>query len=276
MDKHLDTILKSPDAVTGLALQYAPRLASAILVLVAGFFVMRWVAAFASRGLDRFSLEPPVRSLLLRAVRLLVLLLFLLMALQNLGIDLLPLIAGLGIAGAGIALALQGVLGNVAAGLTIIFTKPFRVGEYVSIVGEEGVVQEITLFSTTLLHADLSRVVVPNRKIAGEILHNYGEVRQLDLSVGVAYGTDLDAAVNTVREVLAANPRVLKDPAPLVQASTLGEYSVRIAIKPWVAVKDFVAAPGELNPAILRELHWRGVEIPLPILKTIVASPGSA
>ena len=109
----------------------------------------------------------------------LVLLLFLLMALQNLGIDLLPLIAGLGIAGAGIALALQGVLGNVAAGLTIIFTRPFRVGEYISIAGEEGLVQSISLFSTTLLHTDLSRVVVPNRKIAGEILHNYGELRQL-------------------------------------------------------------------------------------------------
>lgn len=276
LDKHLDTILNTPNAVSGMALQYAPRVASALLVLVVGFFVMRWVAAFASRGLDRFALEPPVRSLLLRALRLLVLLLFLLMALQNLGIDLLPLIAGLGIAGAGVALALQGVLGNAAAGLTIIFTKPFRVGEYVSIVGEEGVVREITLFSTTLLHADLSRVVVPNRKIAGEILHNYGEIRQLDLAVGVAYGTDLETAVKAVREVLAANPRVLSDPAPLVQAAELGEYSVRIAIRPWVAVKDFGAAPGELNPAILRALDSRGVEIPVPILKTIVASPGSA
>jgi small conductance mechanosensitive channel len=235
---------------------------------------MRWAAGLAGHGLDKFKLEPPVRLLLLRAVRVLVFLLFLLMALQNLGIDLLPLIAGLGIAGAGIALALQGVLGNLAAGLTIIFTKPFRVGEYISIAGEDGLVEDISLFSTTLRHADLSSVVIPNRKIAGEILHNYGELRQLDLGVNVAYATDLNAAVAAIRGVLAANPRVLKDPAPLVQASVLGDFAITLAIKPWVAVKDFGAAPGELNPAILKALHETGVEIPVPIVRTIIAQAG--
>ena len=128
------------------------------------------------------------------------------MALQNLGVELLPLIAGLGIAGAGIALALQGILGNLAAGLTIIFTRPFRVGEYVSIVAVEGCVESIGLFNTTLSHPDRSRVVVPNRKIAGEILHNHGNVRQLHINVRVAYDTDLLQAITAVRDVLEANP----------------------------------------------------------------------
>ncbi len=114
------------------------------------------------------------------------------MALQNLGVELLPLIAGLGVAGAGIALATQGVLGNVVAGLSIIFSKPFRVGEYIAIAGVEGTVETISLFSTTLAHVDRSRVIVPNRKIVGEILHNYGRIRQLDVSVGVAYDTDIN------------------------------------------------------------------------------------
>jgi small conductance mechanosensitive channel len=117
-------------------------------------------------------------------------------------------------------------------------------------------------------------VVIPNPKIAGEILHNYGELRQLDLRVGVAYGTNLEAAVAAVREVLAANARVLKDPAPVVQATVLGDFAITIAIRPWVAVKDFVATPGELNPAILDALRLRGVEIPAPILKTIVTQAG--
>ena len=90
--------------------------------------------------------------------------LFLIMALQNLGVELLPLIAGLGVVGAGLALGMQGVLGNIAAGLSIIFTKPFRVGEYISIASEEGRVETITLFSTTLSHADLSRVVIPTAR----------------------------------------------------------------------------------------------------------------
>ncbi|HET7201748.1 MAG TPA: mechanosensitive ion channel family protein [Steroidobacteraceae bacterium] len=268
-DTPLETLVNSSDALTRLAAEYGPNLLSATLVLVAGFFVTRGVGRVTARWLDRFRLEPPVRSLLLRAVRLLVFLLFVLIALQNLGIDLLPLIAGLGIAGAGIALALQGVLGNAAAGLTIIFTKPFRVGEYISIAGEEGVVHDISLFSTVLRHADLSIVVIPNRKIVGEILHNYGEIRQLQLNVGVAYGTNLETAVAAVREVLEANPRVLKDPAPLVQAAALGDFSINIAIKPWVAVKDFGRAPGEINPDVLRVFAERGIEIPLPTVRQI-------
>ena len=97
------------------------------------------------------------------------------------------MLAGLGVAGAGIALATQGVLSNVVAGLTIIFTKPYRVGEYIAIVGVEGRVETINIFSTQLTHADRSRIVVPNRKIVGEILHNYGRIRQCELHVGVSY-----------------------------------------------------------------------------------------
>lgn len=270
MNDAIPNLLETPDALTSLAVQYGPRVLSAVVVLVAGYFVMRWIAGFADRGLRRFPLEPPARELILRAIKLLVLLLFALMALQNLGIDLLPLIAGLGIAGAGIALALQGVLGNVAAGLTIIFTRPFRVGEYISIAGEEGLVQTISLFSTTLLHSDLSKVVIPNRKIAGEILHNYGELRQLNLSVGVAYATDLDAAVATVHEILAANTRVLQEPAPVVQVTTLGDYAISIAIKPWVSVRDFGAAAGEINPEIVRAFRERGIEIPFPTVHNVL------
>ena len=268
-DGPLETLANSPDVLTRLAAEYGPNLLSATLVLVVGFFVTRGVGRFADRWLERFRLEPPVRSLLLRAVRLLVFLLFLLIALQNLGIDLLPLIAGLGIAGAGVALALQGVLGNAAAGLTIIFTKPFRVGEYISIAGEEGVVHDVTLFSTVLRHADLSIVVIPNRKIVGEILHDYGEIRQLQLNVGVAYGTDLEAAIATIREVLEANPRVLKEPAPLVQTTALGEFSINLAIKPWVAVKDYGRTPGEINPAVLQAFAERGIEIAVPVVRQI-------
>jgi len=270
----LDALLDTPDAATQLAVQYGPRIASAVLILVIGLFATRWAARLAGRGLGKFRLEPPVHQLLLRIVRVLVLLLFLMMALQNLGIDLLPLLAGLGIAGAGIALALQGVLGNLAAGLTIIFTKPFRVGEYISIAGEEGQVQDISIFNTVLRHADLSSVVIPNRKIVGEILHNYGELRQLDLRVRIAYGSNVEAAVAAIRDVLAANARVLQDPAPLVQATELGEYAVTISIKPWVTVQDFGAAPGEINPAILDALRMKAVEIPVPIVRTIVTQAG--
>jgi small conductance mechanosensitive channel len=125
-------------------------------------------------------------------------------------------------------LAVQGVLGNLVAGLTIIFTKPFRVGEYIEVAGVSGQVKHIELFSTMLLHSDMSHVMVPNRKLVGEILHNYGHIRQLDLSVGVAYGTNMDSALKIIGDILTATPRVLKDPTPVVGIAALGESSIQI------------------------------------------------
>ncbi|HEU0258870.1 MAG TPA: mechanosensitive ion channel family protein, partial [Burkholderiales bacterium] len=181
-----------------------------------------------------------------------------------LGVELLPLIAGLGIAGAGIALAMQGVLGNAVAGLTIIFTHPFRVGDYISIVKEEGEVLEIKLFNTTLGHPDLSRVVIPNRKIVGEILHNYGRIRQLSIEVGVAYDTDVAVGLKAAEDALRANPRVLKDPAPLVRVAKFADSKVVILVAPWVSVPDYGPAGAELYPAILEEFRRRGIVIPFP------------
>jgi small conductance mechanosensitive channel len=181
MDKQLQTLEHAQQTAIDLAIQFGPRLVVALLILAAGYYVGRWVGRLADSMLVKLGLDETLRLLL---VRMLVLGLFLIMALQNLGVELLPLIAGLGVAGAGIALAMQGVLGNLAAGLTIIFTRPFKVGEYISIVDVEGTVEEIMLFNTVLSHPDRSRIVIPNRKIAGEILHNFGTLRQIDVVVG--------------------------------------------------------------------------------------------
>jgi len=196
--------------------------------------------------------------------RVLVVALFAIMALQNLGVELLPLIAGLGVAGAGVALATQGVLSNMVAGLTIIFTKPYRVGEYIAIVGVEGQVDAITLFNTALTHPDRSRIIVPNRKVVGEILHNYGKIRQSEIRVGIAYESNLPLALAAIRDLVRANPRVLSEPTPVIQVVALADSAVQIAIKPWVAVADYGAVAGELNVSLVEELRQRGIGIPYP------------
>lgn len=264
MNEHVEALNQVKSTVIDLAIKFGPKVFVAIVIIIAGYIVGRQVGRIMSRGLRKFDMEPPVRDLLVRMVRVLVLGLFLIMALQNLGVELLPLIAGLGVAGAGIALAMQGVLGNVVAGLTIIFTKPFKVGEYISIVGVEGKVENISMFSSTLAHADMSRVVIPNRKIVGEILHNYGSIRQLDLSVGVAYDTDLNKAMAAINEVLQNNPRVLKDVAPAIGISVLADSSINISVKPWTSVADFGSAGGEINMAIVETFRGRNIVMPFP------------
>jgi small conductance mechanosensitive channel len=276
MNNQLDPLARAKDTLLDLAVRFGPKLLVAILILIAGFFVAGWVGRGVDRGLQRLELEPPVRQLLTRVMRILVVTLFAILALQNLGVELLPLIAGLGVAGAGIALATQGVLSNMVAGLTIIFTKPYRVGEYIAIVGVEGQVQAITLFSTTLAHSDQSRIVVPNRKVVGEILHNYGTIRQPEIRVGVAYESDLSSALGIIRELVRANPRVLAEPAPEIQVDCLAESAVQISIKPWVAAADFGAATGELNPTLVEELRRRGVGIPYPQREVRLIGQGAA
>jgi small conductance mechanosensitive channel len=264
MNEQVATISHAKDTMLEMAIRFGPRLLTAILILVAGFIAGKWVSGWFAGVLERRELEPTLRALFTRFVWALCVLLFAIMALQNLGVELLPLVAGLGVAGAGVALATQGVLSNVVAGLSIIFARPFRVGEYIAIAAVEGVVESITLFSTTLVHADRSRVVIPNRKVVGEILHNYGRVRQLDFTVGVAYDTDLSAALAIIREVLAANPRVLQDPAPVVAPLQLGESAVALAVRPWVLVEDQGAAGGEVCAAVLEAFRARGVVMPMP------------
>lgn len=264
MNEHLDTIAEVQRQAIDVGMKFGPKVLVALTIVVAGYYAGRWVSNLMERSLRRLELEPPVKLLLTRLVRALVLGLFAIVALQNLGVELLPLIAGLGVLGAGIALATQGVLSNVVAGLTIIFGKPFRVGEYVSLAGEEGEVQTIKLFSTTLGHADRSQVVIPNRMIVGEILHNYGSIRQLDVVVGVAYQTDLNQALAAIREILRDSARVLKEPAPVVQVMLLADSSINIAVKPWVAVSDWIESRGEINQAIVEKFRDRSIVIPFP------------
>ena len=276
MDAHIETLSQIRRSAVDLAMTFGPRVLVATLILVAGYFVGRWVGRWAMRGLTRLQLEPPVRQLIVRLTRLIVVALFALLALQNLGVELLPLLAGMGVVGAGLALATQGVLSNLVAGLTIIFTKPYRVGEYVSLLQEEGEVEANSLFSTTLGHPDRSRVVIPNRKIVGEIMHNYGRILQLDVVVGVSYHTDLDQALTLVGEVLRRMPRVLNDPAPVVQIASLEESAIEIAIKPWVNVSDVVAADGAIRKGVVEAFRQQNIVIPAPQRDIRLVTPGPA
>ena len=249
---------------TDLILRYGLQALSAIVILIVGIFFSKWVGNIAYQRLTRIEMEPPVRMLLARIVKILILALTVMIVLDQVGVPIAPLIAGVGVAGLGVGFALQGVLSNVMAGLSIIFTKPYRVGEHISLLGVHGNVVTIDIFSTTLLHPDRSRVVIPNRKIVGEILHNFGTIRQLGLSVGVSYATDLNQALAIVKDLLEKNLRVLNEPPASVLVSQLGDSAITISVQPWVRVSDYVATQGELNQTIIERFRAAGIEIPFP------------
>jgi small conductance mechanosensitive channel len=245
-------------------IEHGPALLGAVVVLVIGWMAGGWVRKLVDGKLEKKNLEPPVRTLIGRVVQVLILGFTTVIALDTLGFKMTSLIAGISVAGVGVGLAMQGMLGNFFAGLLIIFTKPFRVGEYIEIVGVQGQVQNIELFSTILAHSDRSKVIIPNRKIIGEILHNYGTIRQLDLSVGVSYGANIPETLGIVRDILRENKRVLKEMTPGVGVTMLADSSINIAIKPWVTIQDYGAAGPEIYQELIERFRSKNIEIPCP------------
>ncbi len=275
------TLMSWKDTIIDFLIRYGFQIVGAIIILGVGALLARWAGRLTNQWLVKQKLELPIRTLVVRVVKLLVFAMAVVLALDKFGVQITPLIAGIGVAGAGVALAMQGVLGNLCAGLTIIFTKPFRVGEWVELLGVNGQVVNVELFYTVLMHPDGSRVIIPNRKIIGEVLHNYGATRQLNLSVEVSYDSDMNLVMATVREVLAASPRVLKEPSPIVGIATLADDGIKVAVMPWVPVADYVIAGGEIYKALLAKFDERNIEIPFPqqevrLLSAPAQKPGGA
>lgn len=264
------------DQIIEFLVKYGFQILGGIIIFICGVFVAGALGRLVKKSLTRFKLDQPVELLLVRVTKLIVIILTGILTVAKMGVDIAPLVAGVGVIGVGVGLATQGVLANLVAGLMIIFSKPFRVGEFIELVGESGVVDTIDLFSTKLRHFDQSIVVIPNRKIAGEILHNYGVIRQLDLSIGVSYDSDLRTVERIVKGILAQNPKILKEPAAGYGVTELDDSCINIAIKPWVAVKDYPSVPGELYQAIVESFRENRIEMPFPQRQIRILNAGGA
>ena len=255
--------MSTTDLIADLAIRYGFQVLGALVVLILGALIARWTGRLLDQRLQRQAMEPPLRLLIVRVAKITVMLFALLVALDKFGFQIAPLVAGIGVAGVGVGLALQGVLSNIMAGLTIIFTKPFRVGEYIELLNVRGDVAAIDLSTTTLVHPDRSRVVVPNRKIVGEILHNFGHTRQLQLAVTVPHTADLGRVLGAARDVLAAEPRVLKDPAPVLGVTQVTESGIKVGVQPWVLVADYADTEATLYRALLERFRATGITLPV-------------
>ena len=261
------------DKVVLYFIEHGMQILTAIVLMGAGLFVARWVGSIVQRWLKSKQYDEPVSNLIVKVVKLLIIVLIGVMSLGQMGVQITPLIAGIGVAGVGVSLAMQGLLGNLVAGLTIIFSKPFTTGEYIELLGVYGQVTDISLFSTTLLHTDNSRVIVPNRKIVGEILHNYGNIRQLNLTAAISYTTDISQALALVNAILQQNPMVLAEPAPVVGIAALNEASIALAIQPWVKVDDFVPAQAAIYQAVIEQFRVQQIEVPVPRRNIQILNP---
>lgn len=245
---------------------FANLLTVAVILLVGWFAINRLsklVRLLCERRAQKDSLVP---RLVASTVNKTLWALLLMVVVQRLGINLAPVIAGLGVTGFIVGFACQESLSNLAAGVMIAINRPFKVGDYCEMGGIAGAVSELNMMATTLTTPDNKVIIVPNKTVWGSAITNYSakETRRVDLTVGIAYGSDIPKAIQIIRDTLLADPRVLKDPAPLVAATSFGDSAVNLTIRPWVKSADYWDVYFAQMNAVKAALDSNGIEIPFP------------
>jgi small conductance mechanosensitive channel len=216
--------------------------------------------------MQRTGMDPMLTGFFASILRVLATLFVVIAALDQLGVHTTSLIAVLGAAGLTIGLAMQNSLGNLASGVMIILFKPLKVGDFIEAAGTSGVVEQIRIFQTVLRTPDNREITVPNGRISDGIIVNVTarDTRRVDLVFGIGYGDDLGRARELIMEILEADERILKDPAPAVVLAELTDSSVNIAVRPWVNSGDFWPVRADLPEKVRAAFDRNGINIPYP------------
>ncbi|HQL51354.1 MAG TPA: mechanosensitive ion channel family protein [Kiritimatiellia bacterium] len=239
----------------------------ALLLLTVGTVAIRSLTCATHKALVKSGrVNALLQNFLCSVVNKTAWVLLLMVVLQRLGVNIAPLIAGLGVTGFILGFAFQESLGNLAAGMMIAINQPFQVGDYVTVGAISGTVRELNMMAATLFTADNVKVVVPNKVIWGSPITNFTatDKRRLEIAVGIAYGADIAKAKRIALEVLRADPRVLADPAPIAEVIAMGNSSVNLVLRPWATPATYWDAFFALNHAVKEAFDRNGIEIPFP------------
>lgn len=244
-------------------IDYSPRVISAFLVLFVGLYVIRLINRFVKRVMVKRALDPTLSKfladILLWALRVLLFITFI----SRLGIETSSFVAILGAAGLAVGLSLQGSLSNFAGGMLIILFKPFRVGDTIEAQNVIGTVSEIQIFVTKLITAHNQTIFIPNGILSNGTIINYSmeHIRKAELTLAISYDTDIRKAKDIILGIMAANPKVLKTPEPIVAVRELTPQAILLAIRPWSTNEDFGTMPSEILEACKAAFDQAGLSI---------------
>ncbi len=220
---------------------YGMRLIASLLIFIIGKKIAQTLTGLIVRGMQKSRIDETITRFVYNLIYGAFLVVIILAALSNLGINTTSFLAVLGTAGLAIGLALQGTLSNVGAGILLVFFRPFRIGNTVQIAGESGIVEEINLFSVVLKSFDNKQIIIPNSAVIGKNIVNFStkETRRIDMTFNIAYDNDLLAAKNALQEVVEQTPKVLQEPSSLIAVGDLTTTSVRLIVRVWVKNEDY-------------------------------------
>ena len=264
MQEQLKLVDQVYQLVVNFLVTYAFQLLGAILVLIVGFVVGGWVSRLLLRIQERRDVDLTLRQLIASAAKGLVTGLFLIVALSQMGISITPLIAAIGGLALGASFAIQGPVSNYGAGLVIILTRMYRVGDTITVQGCAGLVEDISLAHTVLRTEDSERIVIPNKQIAGEIHTNSFAYRVVEGRVGIAYADDPEHAITVIRNALLGVDGVPSKPLSQVGIAAFGDSSIDLDYRFWVPTDRYYQLKHAANLAVYRAIGANGLSHPFP------------
>ena len=254
------------DNVMEMVSLYGVKIITALLVLILGRWIAKGVRRLVGRVMNKAQIDPILVGFTSNIAYIALLAFVVVAALGQLGIQTTSFIAILGAAGLAIGLALQGSLANFAAGFLMVIFRPFNVGDYIEGAGQEGTVEQIQIFTTTLVTLDNKTVIIPNAKLTEDNIVNYTVkgIRRVDLVFGIGYGDDINKARQIIDDVLDKDNRILSDPAIQVSVAELGDSSVNFVVRPWVKCDDYWDVYMDTTENIKKAFDAGEINIPFP------------
>lgn len=262
----MDTLDKYLDKATELFMMYAPKLLLAIVTLILGLWIIGAITRLIRRRLEKSKTDQTIIPFIANLTSWILKILLLISVASMVGIATTSFIAVLGAAGLAIGLALQGSLANFAGGFLIIIFKPYKVGDLIEAQGHLGVVKDVQIFNTIIVTPDNKRVIIPNGAMSNGSIKNYSSegTLRVDLVVGIAYESDVPKAKELLLKMLSDDPRVLKDPEPVVAVSELADSSVNLVVRPWCDFGEYWNVYFEMTEKAKKVLEENGITIPFP------------
>ncbi len=271
------TIWFDPQLTGPLVLGWGLRLLAALLIFVVGRWVAKALIRWAGRAFTTAELDATLTRFLSSILYMVLIVFVVLTAMSALGINTTNFIAIFGAAGLAVGLALKDSLSNLAAGVMLVFFRPFKAGDFIEAAGISGTVDSIKIFNTILRTADNRVITVPNSLIYADTITNFSaeDRRRIDLVIGIGYDDDIARAKALIQGVLGQDDRILDEPPPAMLLAELGESSVDIAVRPWVMSSDYAQVRSDLLEHIKRALENAGLSIPYPQRDLHITPQGS-
>jgi small conductance mechanosensitive channel len=275
MDTSSIDVEKYIDLAIQYGMEYGLRIVGAIVIFIVGKWIAKKLSALIGRLMEKGEIDKTLSSFLVSIIDILLMVVVVLAAINNLGIDTTSFIAILGAAGLAVGLALQGTLGNIGSGVILILFRPFKVGDFITVGGENGTVRSISLFNTELLTPDNKVILIPNSSVASGNITNFSKMptRRVDFVFGIGYDDDLKLAKQTLQEIIDADERVLKEPESFIGVGELGDSSVNFTVRVWVKATDYWGVHFDTIEKVKLAFDAKGISIPYPQMDVHLDAP---